>query len=163
MIHAALLLLIGGQAHAAELLLSAGTAVPLVTAQPLSSKTSAKGDPVALRVVADVVIDGVVVIASGTAATGQVADVRAKGAMGMSGRLDIRPMYLMLGEQPVRLAGGLASRGKTEGGAIVGMALLTPGFTGRSAIIPAGTAVPATVERSTAVIVRDSPAPALRR
>lgn len=128
--------------------LTAGLEIPLVTAQPLSSRTNVKGDMVALVTAADVSVDGVVVIPKGAQATGQVVDARAKGAMGMSGRLVVRPLYLRIGDTTVRLAGVSSRKAGVEAGAIVGMVLIAPVFTGRSAVIPPGTAMPATVERS---------------
>lgn len=126
--------------------LHVGTAIPLTTAQHLSSKTNVKGDMVALKTAADVLVDGHVVIAKGTAATGQVSDAQAKGAMGMSGKLAIRPLYIRVGDDFVRLGGASSTRASVTAGAVVGLAVLTPGFTGRSAVIPEGTPVEAFVE-----------------
>jgi len=131
------------------LVLQSGTIVHLETAAPLSSKTSVKGDLVVLRTTDDVRIAEQIVIPRGTAATGQVTDVRAKGAMGMSGRLVVRPLFLKLGELTVRLSGEQAQvKGSVTAGAVAGMALLTPGFTGRSAAMPAGTQILGYVERT---------------
>ena len=128
-----------------------GTAVPLVTTTALSSKVNVKGDMVPLRTARDVVIDGRIVIPADTEAMGQIADARAKGAMGMSGKLTLRPLYLEVGGRIVRLTGAAAEKGEVDPGAVVGMVLLTPGFTGRSATIPAGTPVAAIVEKAVAV------------
>jgi len=135
--------------------LPVGTVVPLVTTTPLSSKVNVKGDMVPLRTARDVVIDGRVAIPADTEAVGQIADARAKGAMGMSGKLTLRPLYLEIGGRVVRLTGAAAEKGEVDPGAVVGMVLLTPGFTGRSAVIPAGTPVAAIVEK--AVVVESAP------
>ncbi len=132
-------------------LLPVGTPVPLATMTALSSKANVKGDMVRLRTTRDVVIDGRVVIPADTEAVGQIADARAKGAMGMSGKLTLRPLYLEVGGRVVRLTGAAAEKGEVDPGAVVGMVLLTPGFTGRSATIPAGAPVPAVVEKAVAV------------
>jgi hypothetical protein len=131
--------------------LPVGTVVPLVTTTPLSSKVNVKGDMVPLRTARDVVIDGRVAIPADTEAVGQIADARAKGAMGMSGKLTLRPLYLEIGGRVVRLTGAAVEKGEVDPGAVVGMVLLTPGFTGRSATIPAGTPVAAMVEKAVAV------------
>ena len=125
-----------------------GASIPLATDQPLSSKTSAKGDMVSLRTTADVIVDEHVVIPRGTPAVGQVSAARAKGAMGMSGQLAIRPLYIRMGDSFVRLGGATGGKGSVTAGAVIGIAVLTPGFTGRSAMIPAGTALEAFVERA---------------
>jgi hypothetical protein len=142
-------------ADAATATLPMGAEVPLLTATELSSKTSAKGDFVTLRTAADVLVDGHVVIAAGTEATAEVTDARAKGAFGMSGKLAIRPLYLRLGDTTVRLTGALADKGTIEPGAVVGMVLLTPGFTGRSAVIPMGTRILSYVDRPVELPVID--------
>ena len=133
--------------------LSADTEVRLETVVALSSKTSVKGDLVALRTTQDLVVDGKVIVPKGAAATGQVSDARAKGALGMSGRLIIQPLYMTVGSTTVRLLGNASNRGSVTAGAVVGMVVLTPGFTGRSATIPAGTSLVAYVARATIVSV----------
>jgi hypothetical protein len=141
-------LLCGSRAEAATVVVPMGTDVRLATAQPLSSKTNVKGDLVPLTVTDDVRIGDQVVIPAGTAAVGQISDARAKGAMGMNGRLVIRPLYLQVKGRTIRLAGAEREKGSVAAGAVVGMAVLGPAFTGRSANIPAGTPVLAITERT---------------
>lgn len=131
-------LLIPSTSHARPLSVLTGTPVRLVTAQPLSSKTQVKGELIALLTAEDVFVDGVVAIPKGTAATGQVSDARMKGAMGMGGRLTLRPLYLRLGNRTVRLAGSKDDSGGVQPGAVIGTALVAPFFTGKSAVIPEG-------------------------
>lgn len=128
--------------------LTAGTEIQLVTTAPFSSKTSVKGDLVPLTVDEDVRVGERIIIPKGSAATGQIADARAKGALGMSGKLLIRPLYVRIGDDTVRLTGAINGKGSVTAGAVAGMVLLTPAFTGRSAAIPAGTRMTAIVERS---------------
>lgn len=133
---------------AASVTLPMGTEIPLVTATTLSSKTSAKGDFVVLETAADVQVEDHLVIAAGTKVTGQVTDAQAKGALGMSGRLAIRPLYLRVGDVTVRLGGASSGKGSVTAGAVAGMVFLTPGFTGRSAVLPQGTPLSGFVERA---------------
>lgn len=135
-----------------DLAVPAGLAVPLVTVEALSSKTDVKGDMVALAVAEDIRIGGVLLVARGTPATGQVADARKKGAMGMKGRLTLRPLYLRAGSTVIRLAGAADRKGTLPAGSAVGF-VLSAGFTGRSAILPAGMRLDAAVERATTVRV----------
>lgn len=128
-----------------------GTPVSLVTAQPLSSKIQVKGELVALLTAEDVVIDGLVAIPKGTAATGQVSDARMKGAMGMGGRLTLRPLYLRLGNQTVRLTGSTDDSGGVQPGAVIGTALVGPFFTGKSAVIPEGSSLQSYVAKMVVV------------
>ena len=136
-------------AEAATVVVPMGTDVRLATAQPLSSKTNVKGDLVPLTVTEDVTIEGRVVIPAGTPAVGQISDARAKGAMGMNGRIVIRPLYLQVNGRTVRLTGSEREKGSVAAGAVVGMAVLGPAFTGRSANIPIGTPVLAMTEKTT--------------
>lgn len=133
--------------------LPVGLAIPLETDRAVSSKTSIKGDMIALHTAADVRIDGAIVIPRGTPATGQVAEARAKGALGMSGKLALRPLYLQVGDTIVRLAGTTDAKASVSAGAVMGMIVLTPGMmTGRSATIPAGAPLAAIVERPVTVM-----------
>lgn len=132
-------------------LLRAGTSIPLVTAQPLSSKTHVKGDLVKLKTAADIIVDGHVVIPKGAEAVGQVVEARAKGAMGMNGKLALRPLYIRIGDDFVRMGGAVSEKGSVTAGAVIGLAVLSPGFTGRSAVIPEGTALEASVEHGIAL------------
>lgn len=127
--------------------LQAGDPVVLETVSQLSSKTSVKGDLIDLRVIRDVIADGRVAIPAGTAAKGQIADARAKGGLGMSGRILVRPLYLETNGQIVRLRGRTTEKGSLSAGGVVGLVILTPAFSGRSAVIPAGTEVPGEIEK----------------
>lgn len=131
--------------------LNSDTEVRLETIAPLTSKTSVKGDLVPLRTTADVIVDGKIIVPGGTPAVGQVSDARAKGALGMSGRLVIQPLYLTVQNTTIRLLGNTSNHGSVTAGAVIGMAVLTPGFTGRSATIPAGTPIIAYVAHTTEV------------
>lgn len=139
-------------AEAQPITLQAGDPLVLETVSPLSSKTSVKGDLIDLRVIRDVIADGRIAIPAGTAAKGQIADARAKGGLGMSGRLFVRPLYLETGGQIVRLRGRTAEKGSISAGGVVGLVMLTPAFSGRSATIPAGTEIPGEVEKPVTII-----------
>jgi hypothetical protein len=128
--------------------LAAGTAITLVTTAPLSSKISVKGDLVTLRTAEDVRLDDQIVIPKGTEATGQISDARATGGLGMGGRLAVRPLYLKVGNTVVRLSGTAQKNGGAPAGTVIGVAILTPVISGRSALIPAETPIAAVVEKA---------------
>ena len=128
-----------------------GTPVPLATVDALSSRTHAKGDIVWLRTVGDVVVDGVVAVPGGTAATGQIAESRGTGGMGTQGHLAIRPLYLRIGDRTVRLVGAAKDTGRTKADTVLGMALLTPLLSGRAASLPSGTRIEAVVEKAVVI------------
>lgn len=134
----------------AQVTLAEGLEIPLVIVSPLSSKTSVKGDMVALQTSEDVRVDGVIVIAKGTAASGQVSDARAKGGMGMTGRISVSPLYLRVGDDVVRLIGATSAHANVDAATVAGVWLL-PSASGRSATIAAGTQLPARVYHATVV------------
>lgn len=127
------------------------TSIAVSTTADLTSKKARKGDQLALQVAEDVVIDGVVVIKKGTAAVGRIGLARDTGAFGQSGKLEIEPLFIQMANAVVRLKGGASEKGSIEAPAAVGLLILTPGFTGRSAKIPAGTRIPARVLRAVTV------------
>ncbi len=143
----ALLLSLESAALAARVTLPAGLEVPLVTAQELSTRKQVKGDIVALRTSADVRVGDVLVIPAGTPAFGQVVDARARGAMGMPGRLAVRPLYLTVAGRTVRLAGVMAEKAEVEAHNVLGV-LLFVGVQGKQAKIAEGSPLRAEVDKS---------------
>jgi hypothetical protein len=127
------------------LVLPATTRILLITAEDLSSKTSQKGQMVNLVTKYDILVDGAVAIPAGTKAVGKISDVLAKGFFGQSGSIVVEPMYIRVGDDTVRLIGRAESRGSISAGAVVGLLFVSAGFTGRSAIIPAGSELNAEV------------------
>ncbi|WP_066651093.1 MULTISPECIES: hypothetical protein [Sphingomonas] len=143
-----LAIVLGGAMCTGAVILPQDSPIPLVTAQPLSSKAAAKGDIVALRTSADVVVDGTVVIPAGTAATGQVTEARGTGAMGQSGKLALAPLYIRIGDTTIRLTGSAGGHGTLSAGQVIGLGFVSSVFSGRSATIAAGTPVAAQTLRS---------------
>ncbi len=125
--------------------LRAGTQIILATTEELSSKTSQKGDVVQMVTKFDIRENGELLIPAGTKAVSKIADVMAKGAFGQSGRLLIEPLYIRIGDNTVRLTGGIEKKGSISAGAAVGLTVMSAAFTGRSATIPAGSELSAQV------------------
>ncbi len=139
---------VGFAAEAPEaIILPANTVIALGTVQDLISKKAHKGDQVALVVTEDVMANGAIVIRKGTPALGRIAFAQDTGAFGQSGKLQIEPLYIQLNGITIRLQGSLFKKGTVTAGAAAGLIVLTPGMTGRSANIPAGTAIPAATLR----------------
>jgi hypothetical protein len=133
-------------------LLRAGQPVALETLFALTSKSAAMGDMVPMQTAEAIMIDGVVMIPRGTSAMGQIEDARAKGVLGQRGKLTLRPLYIRLATQTVRLSGGsTADTGKVTAGAVAGLALVSPIFTGKSATLAAGTRVEARTMRDVVI------------
>jgi hypothetical protein len=127
------------------LILRSATPILLITTEDLSSKTSQKGQLVNMVTKYDILVDGAVAIPAGTKAVGKISDVLAKGFFGQSGSIVVEPMYIRVGDDTVRLIGRAESKGSVSAGAVVGLLFVSAGFTGRSAIIPAGSELNAEV------------------
>lgn len=67
-----------------------GSEISAVTTETISSKTAQEDDPITFKVEEDLVIDGVVVIAKGTAIKGIVTNAKKSGFLGKGGELNIR-------------------------------------------------------------------------
>jgi len=137
--------------------LPAGTGIPLRTVTALDSKASNIGDRLALAVTEDVLLDGRVVIPAGSAAAGEVARIVRKGAFGKSGKIEVRLLYLTLGEQRVRIAGAVDDRGRSGTAATIGttiaVGLLSFAITGTTARIAPDTPVAATLAQDLPFLV----------
>ncbi|MDQ3247076.1 MAG: hypothetical protein M3Q52_09370 [Pseudomonadota bacterium] len=132
-----------------ESVLRAGTEIPLIMAEGISSndKGLRAGKQIRLQVASPVMLGGAVVIPAGASATGEVTDVRRKGMWGKSGGIQARVMNVRVGDRLIRLSGTFDDKGVTGTAGVVGAVLLIPvaGFfmTGTSASIPAGSGVKA--------------------
>ncbi len=127
---------------APEPVLRQGTRVPMQTIQRLSSKRARQGQRFGLEVSEDVRVDGLLVIPRGARGVGEVSLVVAKGVMGKAGKLKLRVMFVEVGGRRIRLDGRTRDKG-VSGAAPVMLAAPLIGvsaafFTGKSAVIPAG-------------------------
>ena len=132
---------------ATETVLRAGTPVPLVMAESLTTKGKKlrEGQRVRLTVASDVRLGTAVVIPAGSLAEGEITEVRNKGMWGKSGRIEARVLNVRVGERLVRLSGTFDDKGVTGTAGVVAAIAFVPvaGFfmTGTSASIPAGAGV----------------------
>jgi hypothetical protein len=143
----------------AETVLRAGTPVPLVMAEGITTngKKLRAGQRIRLQVASDVRLGSAVVIPAGSLAEGEVTDVRFKGMWGKSGRIEARALNVRVGDRLIRLSGTFDDKGTTGTAAVVGSVLLLPvaGFfvTGTSANIPAGSGVKAFLDEDLRIAV----------
>jgi hypothetical protein len=139
-------------AAGADLLLRAGTLVPLETRAHISSKTHRQGDRFELSVSEDVIVDGKVAIPKGAVALAEVADHRAKGSFGRSGKLEVTFLYVTVGDRKIRLDGRAADSGRNVAVPALATSVVVAGVVGASikggdARIPAGSPMAAYVHR----------------
>ncbi|MBA2467330.1 MAG: hypothetical protein H0V46_06985 [Sphingomonas sp.] len=149
-----------------ESVLRAGTEVPLLMSESISSntKTLRVGQRVRLQVASDVRLGNSVVIPVGSPAEAEITDIRRKGMWGKSGGIAARALNVRVGDRLIRLSGTFDDKGATGTAAVVGSVLLLPvaGFfmTGTSANIPAGSGVKAFLDEDLRIAVAQ-PAPVI--
>ncbi len=129
-------------------ILRTGTEVPLRLSEELTTKgkTLRVGQRFRMETAEAVLVQGVVVIPTGSPAVGEITDVRNKGMWGKSGHLAGRILYVTGNGRQIRLSGAFDDKGVVGGvGAVAVSALifLPAGFfmTGTSAKLPMGTAL----------------------
>jgi hypothetical protein len=74
----------------AEIVVSEGTPINVVTAQEITSKAAKPNDPVNFTVNEDLLINGQVVVRKGTPAIGSVINAEKGGYLGKSGKLGVQ-------------------------------------------------------------------------
>lgn len=145
-----------------RLTLGAGTPVPLVTLDEVSSKTHGQGDRFALKVRDDVSVAGYIVIPRGAGAVGEVVRHTAKGGFGRAGELEVQLLHVEVNGRRIRLAGDLGNAGKdaTIPGAVVGAVIggfLASAIVGKHAVIPEGTSITGYVHRDVPLQLQTMP------
>jgi len=157
-------LVVGG---AAPTILRIGTPIPMQLAEPLTTegKHLKAGQRFEIETAEPVSLDGRVVIPAGTHGVGEVTDVRNKGMWGKSGHIDIRPIYVQVGDRQIKLTGSGAEKGHAGGGAAVAVSALVflpAGFfmTGTSARMPIGAPLKAFLDEDVPVTFAANAEPA---
>lgn len=149
---------------ASETVLRAGTEIPLITREELTTKKKKLrvGQRFQMEVASNVLHNGVVVIPAGSPAIGELVEVRNKGMWGKSGYVSARIVSLRLGDRHIRLTGTFDDKGVTGTAGVVGAVALIPvaGFftTGTSAMIPMGSPVKGFLDEDIAYVLPAAPA-----
>jgi hypothetical protein len=148
------------QSQVAGNVLPQGTPIHLATDVDMSSQDNRAGDRVDLRVLDAVSLNGHTVIPVGTRGIGEVTLVRRKGMWGKSGRLEFRPLYIVLGGRQIPISAHQMTkeRGETGTAGVVASIVVLPlaGFfvTGTSARIPRGSTVDAELSENLPVVFK---------
>ena len=141
---------------APPMILKAGTQIHLVTEVAIDSRSVRQGQRFGLVVADDVAEGGRILIPKGSRAVGEIEAVSETGMFGKPGSLQLRPLFIDLGGQRINLEGGTRERGKKQVGGAAVATVLTGGLgliiTGKSAKVPAGSAIDGRV-RADATIV----------
>jgi hypothetical protein len=105
----------------AKLLLARGTAVPLVFASDVSSKTADVGDKISLTLAEDLKIGPVVVVKKGTPAVATVTEVNNTGMGGAPGDVFVQVDSLQAGSILIKMHGTAAKEGQDKVGKAMGL------------------------------------------
>jgi hypothetical protein len=128
----------------------ASTAVTVELMESLTSATKRFGDPVWVRVSADVAVDGTLVVRKGAMVKALVRDAKGKGGFGKAGVVDVGSFSMSaIDGTACPVIGQVTLRGKTEGtgwqscfGGAVGSYLVKGG----QGYVPAGSSVMASAK-----------------
>jgi hypothetical protein len=148
------------QPQVAGEVLKQGTPIHLATDAEMNSQDNRVGDRIDLRVLDAVSLNGRTIIPIGTRGVGEITLVRKKGMWGKSGRLEFRPLYLVLGDRQVPISARSMSKEKGETGTagVVASIVVFPlaGFfvTGTSAKIPRGSIVDAELSEDLPIVFK---------
>lgn len=140
--------------------LKQGTPIHLATDTEMNSQDNRAGDRIDLRVLDAVSLNGHTVIPVGTRGVGEITLARKKGMWGKSGRLEFRPLYLVLGGRqiPISTHSNTKEKGETGTAGVVASIVVLPlaGFfvTGTSARIPRGSTVDAELSEDLPVVFK---------
>lgn len=145
-------------------MLRVGTEVPLRLLEELTTggKKLRVGHRFRMETSAPVMVQGVVVIPTGTPAIGEVTDVRNKGMWGKSGKLNARVLYVTVNGRQIRMTGAFDDKGVAGGVGAVAVSLIVipvAGFfmTGTSAKVPVGAAVKGFIDEDVSLSLAATP------
>ena len=105
----------------AKLLLARGTAVPLVFASDVSSKTADVGDKISLTLAEDLKVGSVIVVKKGTPAVATVTEVDNTGMGGAPGEVFFQVDSLQAGSALIKMHGTAAKEGQDKVGKAIGL------------------------------------------
>ena len=105
----------------AKLLLARGTAVPLVFASDVSSKTADVGDKISLTLAEDLKIGPMVVVKKGTPVVATVTEVDNTGMGGAPGDVFVQVDSLQAGGVLIKMHGTAAKEGQDKVGKAMGL------------------------------------------
>ena len=145
-------------------MLRVGTEVPLRLLEELTTggKKLRVGQRFRMETSAPVMVQGVVVIPTGSPAVGEITDVRNKGMWGKSGKLNARVLYVTVNGRQIRMTGAFDDKGVAGGVGAVAVSLIVipvAGFfmTGTSAKVPVGSAVKGFIDEDVSLSLAATP------
>lgn len=111
-------------ASAATIKVPEGTELIVRFDDKLSSGTNTEGDQFSISLDDDVKLSDGTVLQSGYRGKGEVTAAKKKGFMGQAGELNVRLIYIRIGDEKVRLRASKGGEGKGAMGATVALTVL---------------------------------------
>jgi len=161
---AAAMSLVAGQALAAEIKIPEGTEFSMRLEDTISSKTANTGDRFTVSLDDNVKLPDGTVLKAGYRGVGEIIEARKNGMLGKTGKLNVRLLYLKVGDERIRLRANKGVQGEHRTGAqVVTFVLIWPvaGFIkGKNIEINKGTMLTAFSDNDTVLAGPLTPPPA---
>jgi hypothetical protein len=139
----------------AQIKVPEGTEFPLRIEEAISSSAASEGDRFTISLDDDVKLPDGTVLRAGYRGVGEVVEARDNGILGKNGKLNIRLVYLKVGEERIRLRAIKGMKGEGRVGATVATAILfwpaAPFIKGKDVSIKKGTMMTAYADQDTIV------------
>lgn len=130
-----------------------GTEMVISVDEKLSSESNHEGDRFSISLDEDVKLSDRTILRAGYRGVGEVVEARDNGALGKNGKLNIRLVYLKVGDERLRLRATKSAKGETRVGATVATVILfwpaAPFIRGKDVSIRKGTIMTAYTDQDT--------------
>lgn len=122
-----------------------GTEFPMRLEETLSSKHAQEGDRFTVSLTEDVKLGDGTVLRAGYRGVGEVIEARDNGMLGKTGKLNVRLVYLKVGDDRIRLRASKAAQGDHRTGTqvvtFVFLGVFAGFIKGKNVTIPKGTQI----------------------
>jgi len=140
-----------------------GTEFQIRLEEALSSSTAHEGDRFTVSLDDDVKLADGTVLRAGYRGVGEVVEARDNGMLGKNGKLNVRLLYLKVGDDRIKLRANKGSKGETRVGATVATVILfwpaAPFIKGKDVSIKKGTIMTAYADQDVEVASPVPPPP----
>ncbi|MDG2531864.1 hypothetical protein [Caulobacter endophyticus] len=147
----------------AEITVPEGTEFALRLEEAISSATATEGDRFTVSLDDDVKLPDGTILRAGYRGVGEVVEARDNGMLGKNGKLNVRLVYLKVGDDRIRLRANKGTKGETRVGATVATVILfwpaAPFIKGRDVSIKKGTMMTAYADQDTKLSALPPPPP----
>jgi hypothetical protein len=135
----------------AEIVVPEGTELAMRLEDALSSSVAKEGDRFTISLDDDVKLPDGTILRAGYRGVGEVVEARDNGMLGKNGKLNVRLLYMKVGDDRVRLRANRGAKGETRVGATVVTTLLfwpaAPFIKGKDVGMKKGTVMTAYVDQ----------------